>query len=171
MTAADDPSAPASDGPPPAAQAKRGAAAYARNRQKIGSVPALAQEAHSPFALAYLRFLSRVAQSHASEPIADEQALDPNEQALLELAILRWAQGEPLTVRQAIGHAHLGSPATLHKRLMQLRQKDYLQLQDVVGDKRAKYLVPGPHGLAHMENMGRHLMGARRGAPLQGNKG
>lgn len=150
------------DGKPAAAKVKRGSAAYARARQKIGSFPALSPEANSPFAMAYLRFLYRVAQSEEREPIPDAQLLDTNEKAMLELALLRWAQGDPLTVRQAIGHAHLGSPATLHRRLMQLRQKNYLQLEDVAGDKRAKYLVPGPHGLAHLESMGRHMMGARR---------
>ena len=149
-----------------AGKAQRAASAYVRTRQKIVTSSALGQ-ANSPFAMAYLRFLSRVAQAEAHEPGPDQQTLDPNEKAIMELAILRWAQQSPLTVRQAIGHAYLGSPATLHKRLKQLRQKNYLKLEDVAGDRRAKFLVPGPNGLAYLNNMGRHILGARRDKPTE----
>ena len=151
-----DSNTPASEAAPRKPRAHVGA------RLKAAGLGLAAQEAGSPFLMAYLRFLSRVRQAEDHSVAPQEQALDPNEKALLELAVLRWAQRDPLTVRQAIGHAHLGSPATLHKRLMQLRHKSYLQLQDVAGDKRAKYLVPGPRGLEFMESMGRHMMGARR---------
>ncbi len=116
----------------------------------------------NPFVSAYLRFLSRVTQTDPSQAEEDSQALEPNERALLEWVILRWAEQRPLTVRQAIAHTHLGSPATLHKRLVQLRQKSYLQIEDVAGDKRAKHLVPGLEGLVYLERMGRHLMNTRR---------
>lgn len=114
----------------------------------------------SPFVTAYLRFLSRVT---PAEPDPADAGLEPNERALLEWVILRWAEQRPLTVRQAIAHTHLGSPATLHKRLIQLRQKSYLQIEEVPGDKRAKLLVPGVEGLAYLDRMGRHLMNTRRG--------
>ena len=112
--------------------------------------------------MAYLRFLSRVARATEKAPAEEDHLLEPNEKALLELVILRWAQRDLLTVRQAIAHAYLGSPATLHKRLIQLRAKNFLQLEDVEGDKRAKYLVPSVNGFKYMESMGRHLIGARR---------
>lgn len=121
-------------------------------------------DSDSPFVRAYLRFLARVSRAEHKACGADAQTLDPNETALLELLVLRWARQEPLTVRQAIAHAHMGSPATLHKRVMQLRQKGFIELQDVPGDRRAKFLIPGPEGLAHLERMGRHLLGARRAA-------
>ena len=116
----------------------------------------------SPFFKAYLRFLNLAASARQARE--QEQEIDPNEQALLELVILRWASGSPLAVRQTIAQAHLGSPATLHKRLMRLRIKTFLGLQDVVGDKRLKHLVPGPKGLTYIEQMGKHLLSARRGA-------
>jgi hypothetical protein len=67
-----------------------------------------------------------------------------------------------MTVRQAIALAELGSPATLHKRLMRLRKRKYLQLQSVVGDKRVKQLVPGPLGLQYIEDNGRMILSSRQ---------
>jgi hypothetical protein len=110
---------------------------------------------------AYLSFLALVARSTSSKPGALDE-IDPNETALLEIVILRWAKGAPMTVRQTIAMAHLGSPATLHKRLMRLRAGNFLQLQDVAGDRRVKQLVAGPRGIEYIEAMGRHLLKAKR---------
>jgi DNA-binding MarR family transcriptional regulator len=132
----------------------------ARKHPNGGQNPA--PKSQSPFLTAYLRFLARVETAQDGDLVADEIGLDPNEKALLEMVILRWAQRTTMTVRQTIAHAHLGSPATLHKRLTKLRKKGYLQLEDVEGDKRAKFLVPGPQGFIHMETMGKLMMGVRR---------
>ena len=110
---------------------------------------------------AYLSFLALVARSATSKPGALDE-IDPNETALLEIVILRWAKGAPMTVRQTIAMAHLGSPATLHKRLMRLRAGHFLQLQDVAGDRRVKQLVAGARGIEYIESMGRHLLKAKR---------
>ncbi len=131
-----------------------------RVHTRLKDIQSLGTEAtESPFFQAYLRFLLRV---EAQGDDAGQENLEPNEKALLELVVLRWAKHQPLTVRQTIAHAHLGSPATLHKRLMNLRKMGYLQLQDVANDKRAKHLVPGPQGYAYMETMGKHMIGVRR---------
>jgi DNA-binding MarR family transcriptional regulator len=143
---------------------KIAALSIASKRQ--GHVPNLSQETESPFVLAYLRFLSRIETEQDKHPAALDQPLDPNEKALLEMVILRWAQQATMTVRQTIAHAHLGSPATLHKRLTLLRKKGFLRLEDVEGDKRAKYLVPGPQGFVYLESMGKHMVSAKR----KGNK-
>ena len=110
-------------------------------------------ESTSAHSLAYLHFLSRIESSFSKNPTSKLFPLDPHEKALLEMVVLRWAQQATMTVRQTIGHAHLGSPATLHKRLTQLRKKGYLELEDVEGDKRAKFLVPGPQGFQYLESM------------------
>lgn len=111
----------------------------------------------------YLRFLALSAQSEAKARVqSEEDVIDPNEKALLELILLRWAVGSSMIVRQAIALTHLGSPATLHKRLMRLRTKNYLDLESVSGDRRVKRLIAGPAGLAYLDTMGRHLMTARQ---------
>ena len=78
---------------------------------------------HSPLAKAYFRFLQL---AKAVEALPDGALMDANESALLEEIVLRWHEGQPMTVREAIGLAHLGSPATLHKRVTRLRQKEML---------------------------------------------
>ena len=112
---------------------------------------------------AYIRFLGAVAAAGEKKGQQDESILlDPNEKALLDIVALRWANGAPMTVRQAIALAYLGSPATLHKRLMRLRKRKYLQLQGVSGDKRVKQLVPGTLGMEYLEEAGRLILSSRQ---------
>lgn len=110
---------------------------------------------------AYLNFLGLVARGSSSQQAVHDD-IDPNEKALLEIVLLRWAQKSPMTVRQTIALAHLGSPATLHKRLMRLRARSYLQLQDVAGDRRVKQLVAGVRAIEYLQTMGRCMLDAGR---------
>ena len=93
-----------------------------------------------PLAEAYFRFLLLAKALQKETP--DALAMDANERALLDAVALCWFEGRPQTVREAIAMDHLGSPATLHKRITRLRQKDMLVAQNQEGDRRAKYLIP-----------------------------
>ena len=75
---------------------------------------------------------------------------DANEKALFDSLSLSWSQGTPLTVRSAINQAHLGSPATLHKRLQRLIAKDLIVAEFVGQDRRTKYLHPSEKGVAYI---------------------
>jgi hypothetical protein len=70
------------------------------------------------------------------------QEMDPNESALLQSVVLRWYENEPMTVRDAIGLAQLGSPATLHKRITRLREKDMLWLTSTILTARRQLSWP-----------------------------
>ena len=83
--------------------------------------------------------------------------MDANESALLEAVVLRWHEGQPMTVREAIGLAQLGSPATLHKRVTRLRQKDMLVAHSEPDDRRAKFLLPTARALAYFAHLGRSM--------------
>ena len=109
---------------------------------------------NTPLASAYLRFLQL---AKALENPHDGQTMDANESALLEAVVLRWHEGQPMTVREAINLADLGSPATLHKRVTRLREKDMLTAYSEPNDRRAKYLVPTSRALAHFEQLGRSM--------------
>ena len=52
----------------------------------------------SPLASAYLRFLQL---ARAVEVLPDGDPMDPNESALLEAVVLRWHEGQAMTVREA----------------------------------------------------------------------
>ncbi len=112
----------------------------------------------SPLASAYLRFLQL---ARAVETLTDGQPMDANESALLEAVVLRWYEGQPMTVREAINLAALGSPATLHKRITRLRDKDLLSTFSEPGDRRAKFLVPTQQALDHFLHLGQTMQQAQ----------
>ncbi len=112
------------------------------------------QKSNSPTANAYLRFLQL---AKSIQQLPDAPQLDANEKALLEEVALRWFDNRAMTVREAIGLSQLGSPATLHKRITRLRQKDMLMTFNQPEDKRAKYLIPTEKTLDMFEYLGNEM--------------
>lgn len=112
----------------------------------------------SPLASAYLRFLQL---ARAVDTLPDGLLMDANESALLEAVVLRWHEGQPMTVREAINLAHLGSPATLHKRISRLRSKELLGTYSEPGDRRAKFLVPTQQAMDHFHQLGQTMQQAQ----------
>ena len=108
----------------------------------------------SATANAYMRFLQL---ARSVQQLPDAPQLDANEKALLEEIVLRWFEKRVMTVREAIGLSHLGSPATLHKRITRLRQKDLLKTFNQPEDKRAKYLIPTDQTIAMFGNFGKKM--------------
>jgi len=111
----------------------------------------------SATANAYMRFLQL---ARAVQHLPDTPQLDANEKALLEEIVLRWFENRVMTVREAIGLSHLGSPATLHKRITRLRQKDLLMTFNQSEDKRAKYLIPTEKTMAMFGDFGQKMNSA-----------
>ena len=108
----------------------------------------------SATANAYMRFLQL---ARAVQQLPDAPQLDANEKALLEEIVLRWYENRVMTVREAIGLTHLGSPATLHKRITRLRQKDLLKTFNQPDDKRAKYLIPTDKTMSLFGDFGKKM--------------
>lgn len=111
----------------------------------------------SPLANAYLRFLQL---ARAVEALPGTTTLDANESALLEAVVLRWHEEQPMTVREAINIAALGSPATLHKRITRLREKNLLTTYSQPGDRRAKFLIPTQEALDYFHHLGQSMQQA-----------
>ena len=111
----------------------------------------------TPTENAYLRFLQL---AKAIQSLPDAPLLDANENALLEAIALRWFENKPMTVREAIGISQLGSPATLHKRITRLRNRDLVQTFNQPDDKRAKYLIPTDKSIAMFKNFGKKMNAA-----------
>jgi len=105
----------------------------------------------------YLRFLQL---SKAIQNLPDAPLLDANENALLEAIALRWFEQKPMTVREAIGLSNLGSPATLHKRITRLRNRDLVQTFSQTDDKRAKFLIPTEKSLGMFNDYGKKMSAA-----------
>ena len=105
----------------------------------------------------YLRFLQL---AKAIQNLPDAPLLDANENALLEAIALRWYEQKPMTVREAIALSDLGSPATLHKRITRLRDRDLVKTFSQVDDKRAKFLIPTEKSLAMFNDYGKKMSSA-----------
>jgi Fe-S-cluster formation regulator IscX/YfhJ len=116
----------------------------------------------SPLALAYLRFLQL---AKVVQALPDGQDMDANEEALLQAVVLCWYEERPMTVREAIGLTELGSPATLHKRITRLREKDMLSTLSLAGDRRAKFLIPTQRTLDYFQNLGQSMQQAHQNLP------
>ena len=117
------------------------------------------EKTNSPFASAYLRFLQL---AKVIQALPDGMEMDANEKALLQAVVLRWYEGEPMTVREAIGLFELGSPATLHKRITRLRDKDMLSTLNQEGDRRAKFLIPTQRTLDYFSHLGQSMQQAHQ---------
>lgn len=114
---------------------------------------------NSPLAAAYLRFLQL---AKAVRALPDGMEMDANEEALLQAVVLRWYEKNPMTVREAIALDALGSPATLHKRITRLRDKEMLSTLSLEGDRRAKFLIPTERTLEYFDTLGQSLQKAQQ---------
>ena len=111
----------------------------------------------SSTASAYMRFLQL---ARSVQQLPDGPNLDANEKALLEEIALSSFEDRVMTMREAIGLNHLGSPATLHKRITRLRQKNLLKTFSQPEDKRAKYLIPTDQTIAMFGDFGKKMNSA-----------
>jgi hypothetical protein len=112
------------------------------------------KKTRSPLVEAYFRFL-QLAKTLQTDNSA--LAIDANERSLLDAVSLSWYEDRPMTVREAIALDYLGSPATLHKRISRLRQKDMLVAFNQEGDRRAKYLIPSEKTIKLFSELGGNM--------------
>ncbi len=87
----------------------------------------------------YLRFLNLI---HTLEGGKNAPAMDLDAKKLLEVIAVRHAQEKPLTVTDAMGLATIASPATIHRKLDQLRELGMIDTVFEGKNRRTKYLVP-----------------------------
>ena len=69
------------------------------------------------------------------------QALDSMELELLNEIAITWKHGKPLLVNEAISLNEIGSRATLHARIKNLRKKGYVDFHTDI-DGRKKIIKP-----------------------------
>lgn len=108
----------------------------------------------------YIRFLT-LTQAQKISPNGKD--LTPPERHLLEDVALRHFENRAYTVSEALALHHLGSPATLHKRLKRLRDWGLLSFEQDPSDHRTKYLVATPLTIAHFDRMSQAMALAMQG--------
>ncbi len=88
----------------------------------------------------YLRFLSL---ANAIDGSATQLSnVDETAKQLLHVIALHHAQGKALTVTDAMAMASIASPATIHRKLDDLRESGLIAQTFEGKNRRTKYLVP-----------------------------
>ncbi len=87
----------------------------------------------------YLRFLSLL---HAIENSDELPQMDLEAKRLLEVIAIRFEEHKPLTVTEAMALYQIASPATLHRKLDQLREMGMIDTVFEGNNRRTKYMVP-----------------------------
>ena len=102
----------------------------------------------------YLRFLSLL---HAIENSDELPQMDLEAKRLLEVIAVRCQQGQPLTVTEAMSMQQIASPATLHRKLDQLRDMEMIETTFEGSNRRTKYLVPTEAAKGYFEQVEKAL--------------
>ena len=85
----------------------------------------------------YMRFLKIVA---ALEQEQHHKEISPIAILLLNEIAVKDFDEQPLTVSQALEFRALGSPATLHRKIDELREAGMIEVTNVGTNRRTKYL-------------------------------
>ena len=105
----------------------------------------------------YLRFLNLI---QALEGEANTPAMDLDAKKLLEVIAVYHAQDKPLTVTEAMALNTIASPATIHRKLDQLRELGMIDTVFEGKNRRTKYLVPTEASHKYFESIGKVMQAA-----------
>jgi hypothetical protein len=97
----------------------------------------------------YFRFLNLF---RAVEAMPGFPVLDNVEKELLDELSISWKAGQHMLVSDAIALAQIGSPATLHARLKNLRREGMIEYM-TDDDARKKYIQPTDKALKYFSQI------------------
>lgn len=110
-----------------------------------------------PTSQIYLRFLNLI---HAIDEGEHAPAMDLDAKKLLEVIAVHHAQEKPLTVTDAMAMNSIASPATIHRKLDQLRELGMIDTVFQGKNRRTKFLVPTQTAHDYFEKIGRAMQQA-----------
>jgi hypothetical protein len=102
----------------------------------------------------FIRFL------HLKEVLSGHQVeaeIDLTAQKLLEVVSLRHADAKPLTVTDAMQLQSIASPATLHRKLLDLIAHGYVQFAFEGNNRRTKHIHPTAKTDRYFDDLGKVL--------------
>ena len=102
----------------------------------------------------YMRFLSIL---HALENQEAVSAMDLDAKKLLEVIAVRHEQKKALTVTDAMALTSIASPATIHRKLDQLREMGMIETVFEGHNRRTKYLIPTDAAQSYFESVGQAM--------------
>ncbi len=109
----------------------------------------------SSTALAYLQLIQSI---HKMESQGPFQYLDPEAVRLLEIITIAHVESRAMTVSGAMKLSNIASPASIHRKLEQLRVANLITHQFIDGNRRTKYLAPTALSLKHYDQLSAELM-------------
>jgi len=98
----------------------------------------------------YLNFLNLI---HALDGGEHAPHMDLDAKKLLEVIAVHYAQGSSLTVTDAMAMNSIASPATIHRKLDQLRELGMIDTVFEGKNRRTKFLVPTKAANAYFDRM------------------
>ena len=105
----------------------------------------------------YLRFLNLI---HALDGGQHAPTMDLDAKKLLEVIAVRHAQQKPLTVTDAMALNNIASPATIHRKLDQLRELGMIDTVFEGKNRRTKFLVPTQQAHTYFDKVGEAMQQA-----------
>ncbi|MSQ65926.1 MAG: hypothetical protein EXR37_06240 [Limnohabitans sp.] len=99
----------------------------------------------------YLRFLNLL---HAIEGKAELPPMDVDAKRILEVIAVRHNQGQSITVTDAMALGQIASPATIHRKLDQLRELGMIDTHFEGSNRRTKYLKPTDKAQLYFSTVG-----------------
>ena len=99
----------------------------------------------------YFRYAQLVLQHEGLKTLPE---LDYEAIKLLEIIAVAHDRGSPLTVSQAMRLINLASPASIHRKLRQLRDFGYIEGVHENGNRRTQFLTPTHKANVYFERLG-----------------
>jgi DNA-binding MarR family transcriptional regulator len=102
---------------------------------------------------AFIRFLNlKNTLAIESEP------LDLTSMKLLEICVVRSDEGKRFTITEAMALTHVASPATIHRKLLQLLDSGYVTFDFETNNRRTKYITPTAKSDEYFSKLGAILL-------------
>ena len=76
--------------------------------------------------------------------------------------VLRHAQGNTLTVTDAMALSTVASPATIHRRIEILKKAGLIQVLQTEQNQKVKFLVPTQTSIDYFDKLGKLMASATR---------
>ena len=108
-----------------------------------------------PLASAYLRLIQVV---HRLESHGPFQRLAAETVRLLEMITVAHVEGHSMTVSGAMQLSQIASPASIHRKLDQLRIANLISHEFNEGNRRTKYLAPTVLTLKHFDALSQEML-------------
>ncbi|NBT80959.1 MAG: hypothetical protein EBT56_04760 [Betaproteobacteria bacterium] len=107
----------------------------------------------------YLRFRTLL-DSLKELPAAD--VITPELDTLLAVIGNAWQAGKPYPVRKLLIREELGSPATIHKRIHQLKDAGFVSFETLEHDSRVRLIVPTEQAQRHFAELAKVILQAAK---------